>query len=236
MSAPEPTGPKAGTPVQLGDQDWTAWLQQHGRTAALAAGTVVVVAAAAWLYVSSSARKESFASQALTQARASAESGNLPLAASDLNRLTDRFGGTRAADEAVILLSQIRLIQGQRDAAVQSLQQFVRGAHADYVKASAYALLGGGLEDQGKLQEAGSAYREASRAARLDFLKAQYLIDAGRTLAASGDTAGARAAYGEVLQNYGELQQAFEARVRMAEIGGAVLPPPKPRREGITPG
>lgn len=236
MSAPETTGTKAGTPIQLEDRDWMAWLQEHGRTAAFAAGAVVVVAAGVWLYVSSAARKASFASQALTQARTSAESGNLPLAASDLGRLIDRFGGTAAADEAVILLNQIRLLQGQKDAAVQSLQQFVRGAHADYVKASAYALLGGGLEDQGKTREASSAYHEASRAARLDFLKAQYLMDAGRTLAASGDTAGARAAYGEVLQKYAELQQAAEARIRMAEIGGEVPPPPKPRREGSTSG
>jgi tetratricopeptide (TPR) repeat protein len=236
MSAPETTGTKAGTPISREDRDWMEWLQQHGRTAAFLAGAVVVVAAGVWLYVSSEARKESFASQALTQARASAESGNLPLAASDLNRLVDRFGGTAAADEAVILLNQIRLLQGQRDAAVQALQQFVRGGHADHVKASAYALLGGGLEDQGKIREAGNAYQEASRAARLDFLKAQYLLDAGRTLAASGDTAGARASYAEVLQKYGELSQAAEARVRMAEMGGEVPPPPKPRRQGTTSG
>lgn len=230
MSAPETSGTRSGTQLPPVEGDWTEVLQRHGRTLAIGAGVLVVIAASVWLYVSSSQRKEMFAATALTQARASAEAGNLPLATSDLQRLIDRFSGTSAADEAVVLLNQIRLIQGQKDPAVAALQSFVRGDRPDHVRASAYALLGGGLEDQGKLREAGAAFREAARAARLDFLKAQYLIDAGRTLAAAGDTAAARAAFGEVLERYGELDQAAEARVRMAEIGGEVPPPARPRR------
>jgi tetratricopeptide (TPR) repeat protein len=206
-------------------EDWLEWAQQYGRTLAVGAGVVVVLAAAVWLYVSSARRKEAFASQALTQARASAESGNLPLAATDLARLVERFGGTRAADEAVVLLSQIRLLEGQRDQAVTHLQEFVRGGRPDHVKASAYALLGGGLEDQGKSREAGEAYREAARYARIDFMRAQYLLDAARALSAAGDTAGARQALSEVLERLGDIPQAAEARVRMAELGGNVPAP-----------
>ena len=211
-----------------GDQDLADWIRTNGRSAGIAAGTVAVVALGVWLYTASENRKEAFASQALMQARGEAESGNLPLAASDLTRLAERFGGTRAADQAVILLNQTRLVQGQREVAINALRQFVSGSHPDYVKASAYALLGGALEDGGKSREAAEAFRQAAQNARLDFLKAQYLIDAGRTFVTARDTAAARTAYGEVLSKFGRLDQAAEARVRMAEIGG-VVPPPLPR-------
>lgn len=221
MTAPQQT-PETRRPSALQEMDLQAVLKKHGRTLGIGAAVVVIAAAATWLYISSERRKENFAGRELDQARSEAEAGNLPLAGSDLARLIERFRGTRAAGQAVIVLNQIRLIQGQRDVAVNDLQQFVRSGVPDYVAASAYGLLGGGLEDQGKLREAGAAYRQAASKAELDFLKAGYLLDAGRVLAAAGDSAGAKTAYGEILQKYGLLDQAAEARVRMAELGGSV--------------
>ena len=226
MTAPDTVGSK------LDELNVADWATRNGRKLAWGAGIVVVLAAGVWLYQSSQARKEAFAAQALMQARNSAESGNLPLAASDLSKLVDRFGGTRAGDEAVILLNQIRMVQGQRDVAVNALQQFVRGSHPDYVEASAYSLLGGALEDQGKAKDAATAYRQASARARLDFQKAQYLLDAGRAFSIAGDSTAAKAAYSEVLTKFGRLDQAAEARVRMAELGGTV--PPMPVAEDTT--
>jgi len=221
MTAPQQT-PETRRPSALQEMDLQAVLKKHGRTLGIGAAVVVIAAAATWLYISSERRKESFATRELDQARSEAEAGNLPLASSDLARLIERFRGTRAAGQAVIVLNQIRLIQGQRDVAVNDLRQFVRSGVPDYVAASAYGLLGGGLEDQGKLREAGEAYRQAAGKAELDFLKAGYLLDAGRVLAAAGDSAGAKAAYGEVLSKYSSLDQAAEARVRMSELGGTV--------------
>jgi len=210
------------------DFDVAVWATKNWRKLAIGGGVVAVIGLASWVYIASESRKEAFASQELMQARASAEAGNMPLAASDLTRMIDRFKGTKAADEGVILLNQIRLVQGQRDVAVNALKEFLQGRHPDFVRASAYALLGSGLEDQGKARDAAEAYTSASRSARLDFLKAQYLIDAGRTFTVAGDSAAARNAYGEVLSKYARLDQAAEARVRMAELGGTVPPPPPP--------
>ena len=196
----------------------------------LAIGGVAIVVAAGWLYLTSEARKESFAAQALNKARGDAQAGDLSLAVYDLSQLMDRYGGTKAADEGAVLLNQVRLVQGgpQTDAAVKALQGFVQKSHPDYIMASAWSLLGGGLEQEKKYREASDAYKKASLAAPYDFLKAQNLLDAGRTLAIAGDSAGARAAYGEVLEKYGALNQAAEARVRMGELGGTVPAPKEP--------
>ena len=98
-----------------------------------------------------------------------------------------------------------------------------------FVLLSELRLLGGGLENQSKFAEAARAYRSAADAAELGFLKAQYLIDAGRAFVLAKDTASAKAALGEVLAKYGELSQSAEARVRMGEIGGEVPPAPAPK-------
>lgn len=226
MSAPIVSGVSG-----LGERDWLAWARERSWPLGIGLAAVVLLPAAAWLQLTSARRKEAFAAQALVQARTSVEVGNLPLAASDLARLVDRFGGTRAAEQATILLGQIRLVQGQTDSAVGGLETFLRSRRPDYVRASALALLAAALEQQGKMREAGDAYRRAAAAEPQDFLKAEYLTDAGRTLAAGGDTAAARDAYAQVLAQYGELVQSREARVRMAEIGGTVPPPtPGPRR------
>ena len=227
MTAPTGTPPSSGSAPVAG-RDWGEWLKEHSRDVLVAIGGLVVVAAAVWLYVTSENRKEVFAAQALTKARGDAQAGDLPLAAYDLNQLMDRYSGTKAADQGALLLGDVRLVQGgpQVDAAVKALQAFVGKRHPDYILASAWSLLGGGLEQERKYAEAAQAYREASQHVPYDFLKAQYLLDAGRTLAIAGDSSKARAAYSEVIDRFGTLNQSAEARVRLGELGGTA-PAPK---------
>ena len=223
----EMTVPNTTSSARFDEEGLAGFLKENGRRIGIGAAVLVVIVAAIWMVQSSARRKEAFASQELLQARAAAEAGNLPLASSALTRIIERFGGTKAADEAAIVLNQVRLLQGQRDVAINALQQFVRERHPDYILASAYNLLAGGLEDQGKPKDAADSYRLASDHAVLDFEKAQYLIDAGRAYVLAGDTASARRAYGDVLEKYPLLDQAAEARVRQGEIGGTVPAMPK---------
>lgn len=231
MTAPT-TG---GAAPAAGRLDWQDWTRTNIRRVGMGAAAVVIVAGAVLAYLASERNKEQFAAQALSQAWSTVEAGNMALAANDLSRLVERYGGTRAADEGLILLSEIRLLTGETDAAVRGLQQFVAKRHAEYFIASGYALLGGGLENQAKFKDAAAAYRSAAEAADLSFLKAQYLIDAGRAYALAGDTASARSALGEVLTKYNDLSQAAEARVRMGELGGTVPPEPEPKRDADQP-
>src|SRR4051794_12704185 len=87
--------------ARVADENLADFLKANGRKLGIGAGIVVALALVVWLWQSSARRKEAFASQELLQARASAEAGNMPLAASDLTKLIERFNGTKAADEAV---------------------------------------------------------------------------------------------------------------------------------------
>ena len=52
---------------------------------------LALVALVAWMFITSAKRKEAFANRELIRARAAAEQGNLPLAASELQKLIDTY-------------------------------------------------------------------------------------------------------------------------------------------------
>ncbi len=179
---------------------------------------LALVVGGTWFALESGRRKEAFAGRALQQARAAAEAGNLPLAASELQRLVDTYGGTKAAQEAVITLNQVRMVNGQSELAVVNLREFLgRGPAREFV-APASGLLGAALENSKRPQEAGAAYEAASKAADVDYLKAQYLVQAARAYVAAGMTAEAIRTLQIVGKDFPDTPAFSESQVRLAEL------------------
>ena len=194
------------------------WYRDRTRLLAGVGIALLLLAVAGWVVWSSGKRKEEFAARSLNQARAAAEAGNLPLASSELQRLIDTYGGTDAATEAVITLNQVRLVNGQTELAAVGLREFLQKKPAPKYLAPAYSLLGTALENAKRPAEAADAFRNASKSADLEYLKARYLIDAGRASRAAGKEADALAAYRMVIDSFPESPSATEAKVRLAEL------------------
>src|ERR671923_1048181 len=171
-----------------------AWYRDRNRLLAAGGVAVALIALAAWFVISSERRKEEFAARSLNQARTAAEAGNLPLASSELQRLIETYRGTDAATEAVITLNQVRMVNGQSELAAVGLREFIQSKPPAKYLAPAYGLLGTALENAKRPGEAGDAFRNASRSADLEYLRARYLIDAGRAFKAGGKSADAVAA------------------------------------------
>ena len=171
-----------------------------------------------WFIVASGKRKEEFASRSLNQARAAAEAGNLPLASSELQKLITAYKGTDAAHEAVITLNQIRLINGQNELAAAGLREFLAANPPAQYVTPARGLLGAALENSRRYAEAGQAYTEASNSADIEYLKAQYLVDAGRAYREGGKTEEAVRAYRTIAEKYPNSPSYTEAQVRLAEL------------------
>ncbi len=210
----EPT--RAGpTPIPAAT---TPWYQRHRRY--LLAGLVVLAVGtlAAWFVMASERRKEEFAARSLNQARAAAEAGNLPLASSELQRLISAYKGTDAASEAVITLNQVRMVNGQSDLAIVGLREFLAGKPEPQYVPPATGLLAAALENSKKWIEAANAYTQASNASDVEYLKAKYLVDAGRAFREGGKLEDAAKAYRTVLQKYPKTPSVTEAEVRLAEV------------------
>ena len=128
------------------------------------------------------------------------------------------YRGTDAATEAVITLNQVRMVNGQSELAAVGLRDFLAKKPPQKYLAPAYALLGTALENSKRPAEAAEAFVNASKSADLDYLKARYLIDAGRAYRATGKTAEAQAVYREVIQKHPKSSSFTEAQVRLAEL------------------
>jgi TolA-binding protein len=200
------------------DGNLVDWLERHQKLLMLVGGALLLAALAGWFLVASAKRKELFASQQLSSARAIAESGDLPRAAGEFQRIAEGFRGTDAAQEAVISLNQVRLISGQQELAVVGLQDFLAAGPDPKFVAPANGLLAAALENSGKGTEAAESYRRAAEAATSPYLKADYLTQSGRAWMAAGQKDKAIAAYQAVVDSHGETAFATEAKVRLAEI------------------
>lgn len=184
------------------------------------AGLILILAVAivAWFVVASNKRKEQFAARSLNQARAAAESGNLPLASSELQRLITTYRGTDAANEAVITLNQVRMVNGQSELAAVGLREFLATKPPAKYTAPAYGLLGASLENAKRWDEAAKAYIQAAEAAEVPYLKATYMVDAGRAYRTAGKVEEAAKVYRSIVQKYPESPSFTEAQVRLAEL------------------
>ena len=202
--------PAAATP--------TPWYRDQRRLIGAVGLAVLLLGVVVWVVMSSERRKEEFAARSLNQARAAAEAGNLPLASSELQRLIETYRGTDAATEAVITLNQVRMVNGQSELAAVGLREFIQSDPPDKYLAPAYSLLGTALENAKRPGEAAAAFRNASAAADLEYLRARYLIDAGRAFKAAGKNPEAVAAYRVVIDSFPESFSVVEAKVRLAEL------------------
>ncbi len=196
----------------------TPWYRDRNRQLAAVAIALAVVALVAWFVISSGRRKEEFAARNLNQARAAAEAGNLPLASSELQKLIQTYRGTDAASEAVITLNQVRMVNGQSELAAVGLRDFLATKPDPKYAAPASGLLGAALENSQKWSDAGEAFANASKAADLPYLKARYLVDAGRAFREAGTPQQAIAVYREIIEKYSKTSSLTEAQVRLAEL------------------
>ena len=194
------------------------WYKNRQRYILAAAAIAAAIAVVAWFVVASGKRKEAFAARSLNQARTAAEAGNLPLASSELQKLISAYKGTDAASEAVITLNQVRMINGQNELAVVGLRDFLNGNPPEQYRTPASGLLGSALENAKRWDDAGKAYTQASNTAEVEYLEAQYLVDAGRAYRLGGKLDEAAAAYRTILKKYPKSSSVTEAQVRLAEI------------------
>jgi tetratricopeptide (TPR) repeat protein len=217
MSTQSVTQPGAATQVEPFFERLLGWTRTH-RQATSWVSTILIVAAVLIVWTASSTRRsEAIAGRQLQGARYAFDNNNLPLAASELARIIENYSSTNAAAEGRLLLAQVRLTQGQAQQAVELLKDWASSAGAGF-RAQAFGLLGAAYENQGKPREAAEAYQNGAERARMSFLKAQMLSDAGRAWAAAGDTTKAIAAYRRIVDDMPKEPAVTEATVRLGEL------------------
>jgi predicted negative regulator of RcsB-dependent stress response len=195
-----------------------AWLQANRTPVIIGAAAVALVVAVTWFLAAASARKENFARTQLEQAWGAADAGNAPLAASELQKVVDSYGGTDAAVEARLSLNETRLSAGQSQLAADDLAALVASGPERRFLAQANMLLGAAYENLGKGADAAAAFEAASAAAEMDYLKAEALLGAARAFRSAGQNDRAIATLQAILERYKETAAFSVAEVRLGEI------------------
>jgi TolA-binding protein len=194
------------------------WIDLPINRILVAVGVVGVIVLLVWIVMVSGRRKEDFASRALQQARAAAEANNLALASNELQKVMSTYGGTDAAKEAELTLNQVRMVNGQSELAAVGLREFLKKNPEPKYQAPAYGLLGAALENSGHAAESAEAFMSASKVSDVDYLRADYLLEAGRAYWNAGKTAQATDAFRKVVTDYPKTPAFTEAQVRLAEL------------------
>lgn len=194
------------------------WIRRHQERVVQVGIGVLALGALVWFGWSWRARKSAAAAAALDLARNTAEASNLSAAAGQFQQIIERYKGTDAAGQAVIALNQVRMINGQFELAAANLRSFLATDPSPQFAIPANGLLGAALESSGHGADAGAAYAEASRLADLPYLKADYLLRAGKAYILGGKPDLASAALDTVITRYKDTPVYTEAVIRLAEL------------------
>jgi len=195
-----------------------AWFEKHRKLVSYGATAVVIVLIGAWLFRETGRRKEAAATDALERGRAAFETGNLPSASTEFQRVTQSYAGTDAAFQAELGLNEVRLASGQTQIAVDELRKFIGKNPPAFYASGAYGLMGGALENLKKFDEAAQAYTKAADLAAEDYRKVDALLGAARALRLAGKDKESLDALRGIVSKFGkDVPGVAEAEVRLAE-------------------
>jgi len=179
------------------------YLEEHQKiTLRIAGGTVLVIALAAFWFMSKS-HAESQASYELSMAILASQSGDAAALTQQFSQIAERYSGTASGDAARFYIARMKFQEHKPEEALQAYDDFLRHASkAGYLYPAALAGKGAALEDLNRFGEAAQFYLKAAEFKKDFFAEAGFRLDAGRCFAASGDKDRARQQYQYVLGHY----------------------------------
>ncbi len=214
-------GAGAPRPVDLDDraENVMEWIQTNSKAVALGVVVVLAVAVGAWLYMRTQSIRQERAAEALTGAQEAIAVQNVPLALSDLERILNRYQGTRAAEQAAVILTQLHYDAGRYEDGLRVLDEHATRP-PDYLAAPVEALRGAGYEQLQRFADAAQHYERAAERARFEADRDAYLASAARVYGAAGNTQRARELWRRLADDP-RSPVAAEARVRLGELEAA---------------
>jgi predicted negative regulator of RcsB-dependent stress response len=180
-----------------------AWGQENSRVLTIGLAVALVAVAAGVWYISQQRQLEDQAAARFAQVQQTVAAGNPQLAIRDLRQYIDRFGGTRTADQARLLLANILLGQGQAEDAITAIGDIHRDLDASFGLAGA-RLHAAALEELGRIDDAVDTYLRIADNARFPYQRREALADAARAQLQNGSPEQAAALYQRVVDSLEE--------------------------------
>ncbi|HEX8394521.1 MAG TPA: tetratricopeptide repeat protein [Longimicrobium sp.] len=193
-----------------------AWARRNAKVILTVAGIVAVLAIGYVYYRMDRARRHEAAA---TQFLALSQNPTVATAAGagQVEQFIKRHDGTTEADQARLLLAEIRMNAGQPGEAVKVLQPMSQKSGA--LSAQGAMMLGSAQAQAGNRAAAITAYNRAAELAALPYQRVEALGQAALMHEQSGDFKGAAAIYTRLLADAEEgSPQATVLQMRLAEV------------------
>lgn len=176
----------------------SSWAETH-RTTLIAVVVAIGVAVAGGLYWNSSrAAADAAAIGELEGIAQIVAFGDTQTAVSSLEAYLARYGSTRYALEARIVLAQLHLSTGDAALAIEALRPAARDL-SEPLGVQAALLMAVAFENQENWAEAERTYLDVSRSQALDFQVRDALADAARVRVEQGNVSGAIELYRQLI-------------------------------------
>lgn len=195
-------------------ENFSDWLNENATKVVTGVAVVVVVLGGVWFMRSNSAKKDSRAAMAFSQAQGAATQPELEKQLADVGT---RYKGTAPGTEASIAVAQMQFDAGKYQDGMATLDKI----DAPSSMQNAVKLLkAAGNEGLNKYAEAAKLYEDVANATGPLAEKTQYQASAARAYQAGSDKASALRIWTELAKVEG-LGVADEARVRIGELSAA---------------
>jgi predicted negative regulator of RcsB-dependent stress response len=192
------------------------WVMLHKREVTWGVVALAAIVLGIWYYERSQTLLAQRAETQYFQARQAAATGNVLLAASDLQKVATRYEGTRAGAQAALTAAQLMYDQKKYKEGIAALEKASPKAPDDF-KPSIHILEAGGYEELKDFVNAAGQYKLAASVTRFPADKTQYQAAEARDYMAAGKTAEAKAIWTELAKDdAGPI--AAEAKVRLGEV------------------
>lgn len=163
------------------------WLEEHRRTVILGTIAVALLVVGAVYYVSYRSNLEDRAASEIQTIRAELASGSAADPTARLQEFVTRFGGTKAGNEARILLARLQMSNGDAGGALESVRPVLDRPADDPLGYAAATIAASAYEEQGDREQALRTLRELAAEARFPFqrreadaARARLLVESGR--------------------------------------------------------
>jgi predicted negative regulator of RcsB-dependent stress response len=211
------TTPNVQTKSRYADEDsLTEWAIVHKREVTWGLIALAIIVLGLWYYERSQTLRSQRAETQYFQARQAAASGNVLLAASDLQKVATRYEGTRGGAQAALTAAQLMFDQKKYKEGIAALEKAEAKAPDDF-KPSVHVLEAAGYEELKDFVSAAGQYKLAAAATRFPADKAQYQAAAARDYMAAGKTEEARAIWTDLAKD-DSSPIGSEAKVRLGEV------------------
>ncbi len=199
----------------VGEQRYSEMWDRYKQHLAWVLVALIVIGGAAWFYFRSAALKEQHAETAYETGLQSVQSGNIPLAESDLRKASTRYAGTNGGAEASMALAKLYYQQGKYQQGIDALTDAAR--KKGDLQYAAGILRGVGYEGLSKWDAAAQQYDQAARAARFPADANSAKAMEARAYQSGGNKAAAIKIWNDLLS---DAKSGFtaEAEVRLGEL------------------